>query len=496
MKKLGTAIFLLLVTCYLLLVTPSPAYAQECRPATTTRDAIDQINKCAIEKDVFDDKIFNLNQIAGTADSLYSLLIGRSLVHPETDQVTRGTGAVAASGRLIAVLYAQPPISGVKYMASEIQKFNIIQPVYAQESGVGFTLLEPVKDIWTVFRNASYVGFVIVFVIMGFMIMFRAHISPQAVATVQDSLPRIVIALILVTFSYAIAGLMIDIMFLLLNIAINLLKSAGLNIETADIVFNQSIFGVIFNSWQDIFTSVSDAVANLFDQAIDIWGLDKVVGFFGGTVIGIIAGIAVIFIAVRVFVMLLTAYVMIIILTMAAPFFFLIQALPGNNGAKEWFKQMAANVVVFPAVAIMIIFAGLLGGLESLGGSGTTQFTNEQIGQFPLLSGLIKADAIGKLIALGFILMTPSAAQMVKEFIGAKGPQFGGAGAAALGAAGGVITRPVGSAVSPITQAGRWRYGEAGARTIGRALPFGKKKGEEPGGEGGETETPGYVRRH
>lgn len=430
------------------------------QPGLTTKEAIDKINKCVIEKNTFDDKIFNLNQLAGTTDSIYNLLTGKSQLHPETDTVTAGTGALAATGKLVATLYSVPPVSGVSYFASQIQKFNPIQPVYAQE-GIGFKALIPVQPIWTVFRNAAYVGFVIIFIIIGFMIMFRAHISPQAVATVQDSLPRIVVALILVTFSYALAGLMIDLMFLFLNIVINLLQQTPLLTDQGDIIFKKSVFGVTFAAWDEIVSSVADAMANIIDQLVKIPVLNKILGFFGGGLAGIIVGIAILFVMFRVFIMLLMAYVMIIILTMFAPFFFLIQALPGNTGAREWFKQMAANVAVFPTVALMFIFAGILGGLEALGGSGASQFSPQQIGQFPLLAGDIKFDALGKLIGLGFLLMTPEAANLVKNAIGAKGPAFGPAAAGALGAGAAVIGKPLGTLASPVTGALGWRAREA-----------------------------------
>src|SRR3989344_9676517 len=155
----------------------------------STQETIDNLNKCAIEKDVFDDKIFNLNQILGTTDSLYTSLTGTSLVHPDTNQVTQGKGALAGVGGMVAALYREQPVSGVQFFAGEFQKFNPVQPAYAQ--GVGFSALIPVQELWRVFRNISYVLFVIVFVIIGFMIMLRAHISPQAVATIQDSIPRL-----------------------------------------------------------------------------------------------------------------------------------------------------------------------------------------------------------------------------------------------------------------------------------------------------------------
>ena len=429
-----------------------PAHAQECQPSTGNFEygkVINDFNKCAISKNIFDDKIFNWNQIVGTADSLNVLITGSSLNHPQTNEITANASALAGISRGITLAYAAPPVSGVEYFAQQIQKFNPVQPAYAQ--GFGYRALKPTQEVWTAFRNAAYIGFVIIFVVIGFMIMFRTHISPQAVATVQDSIPRIVVALILVTFSYAIAGLMVDLMYLIINIAIALLSGAGLDTGSAQNVFKENIFQMIFGGWRSMVDATKDVIGNvlkkLFEQALtgtgcgifDIGGCaGKAVAWMLGWIGGMILGIAVLFVMVRVFLMLLMAYVTIILLTVFAPFFFLIQALPGNTGAKEWFKQMASNIAVFPAVAIMFLLAGLLGGIGHFGGSGAGTFgASDQFFDAPLLTSGFTGETIGKLIAIGVILMIPSAAQMVKEFIGAKGPGFGGAGVAALGAAGG-----------------------------------------------------------
>src|SRR3989344_7250551 len=96
--------FLSLVTSYFILHTAyfGNANAQSCNaPAANSRDAINLLNKCAIERDIFDDKIFNLNQISGTTDSLYSLLTGYSQLHPETNQITQGGGALASTSKLV-----------------------------------------------------------------------------------------------------------------------------------------------------------------------------------------------------------------------------------------------------------------------------------------------------------------------------------------------------------------------------------------------------------
>ena len=64
-------------------------------------------------------------------------------------------------------------------------------------------------------------------IVIGFMVMFRRKIDPKTVITVQNALPKIVLALLLVTFSYAIAAFMIDLMYLVMAIIINLLVSAA-----------------------------------------------------------------------------------------------------------------------------------------------------------------------------------------------------------------------------------------------------------------------------
>lgn len=416
---------LLLVTCYFTLITFfSSVHAQSCPIDQNTKfsSQAQQMRNCAVDRD-----------LTSIASSLSNMLISEK-------------GAAVGMSKMVSALYGAPPISGVHFISTEIQKLNPVQPAYAQE-GIGFDALTPVQRVWTVFRNTAYVGFVIVFVIIGFMIMFRAHISPQAVATVQDSLPRIVIALILVTFSYAIAGLMIDLMFVLLNVAISILAFAGLTPETSNIIFQKSIFGIVFGSFHDIFESVSSAVAEIFSQIIPDSGgalhdiIDYTAGNVAGFVVGIIAGAAMLFVMFRIFIMLLMAYVQIILLTMFAPFFFLIQSLPGNNGARAWFAQMAANTSVFLSVAVMILLAGLLGGLPSLGGSGASEFTQGQIGQFPLLSGVIEVNAIGKLIAFGFILMTPEAAKLVKHFLQVKEFGLGASAGATLASGAGLAGR-------------------------------------------------------
>ena len=42
--------------------------------------------------------------------------------------------------------------------------------------------------------------------------------SPQTIVTIQSALPKIVVTLILVTFSYAIAGFMVDLVYVVMGL--------------------------------------------------------------------------------------------------------------------------------------------------------------------------------------------------------------------------------------------------------------------------------------
>src|SRR5207248_2071356 len=81
------------------------------------------------------------------------------------------------------------------------------------EDGYGYASLRPFLKLWKAFRNIIYLLFVIVFVVIGLGVMLRLKVDNKTVMTVQAAIPKIVVALILVTLSYAIVGFLIDMMW-------------------------------------------------------------------------------------------------------------------------------------------------------------------------------------------------------------------------------------------------------------------------------------------
>ncbi len=120
--------------------------------------------------------------------------------------------------KLIVLPYGNPPSSGVFWAYSGLQNAGFVPKTYA--AGIGFAALAPFQEIWLLFRNFVFLLFVLIIIAIGFMIMFRAKINPQTIISVENALPKIVIALILITFSYAIAGFLIDLMYVVIGFVV------------------------------------------------------------------------------------------------------------------------------------------------------------------------------------------------------------------------------------------------------------------------------------
>src|SRR3989338_9894960 len=108
---------------------------------------------------------------------------------------------------LIGEVYSNPAASGIAYVHDTLNNAGFVKPAYAQ--GIGFSALSTFLPFWKVTRNIAYSIIIIVMLIIGFMIIFRMKIDPKTVITIQAALPKIVVALLLITFSYAIAGFLI-----------------------------------------------------------------------------------------------------------------------------------------------------------------------------------------------------------------------------------------------------------------------------------------------
>lgn len=377
-----------------------------------------------------------------------------------------------------------PPASGTDYVRYLAGNFGIVKPVYAQTGG--FDALRPILPLWTAARNVSYLLFVLVFVIIGLAIMLRVRIDPRTVMTLQNQIPRIIIGILLVTFSYAIAGLMIDGMWLLTYTGINtitqadpaytnhlttgctpnltLQQRATKNLLSTPFTYSDKVLlqecqvitgfasGITQVTWQvswaigglvgdivkQMFTSLNTGFLSCVQLAwfpIDFGCLlGNVLGFVAGLIAGLLA-LIIVFLAIMwamftLWFELLKAYVMLILYIIGAPLWIVTGLLPGKPlGFDKWMRRMFVHLAVFPAVAVLLVVASIM----------MTIFKNPTTGTFvPPLIGQPNMSGFGSLLAFALILMAPTLLEVLKENLHAasKGGQIA-AGGVARGISGG-----------------------------------------------------------
>src|SRR3989344_5582962 len=182
--------------------------------------------------------------------------------------VDQGGGLMAITGNLIASTF-YIPVSTHDYGSFMASKFGIGEKAYAQ--GIGFQGLTPTLKLWEAFRNITYMIFVVLFLIVGLGIMFRIKIDPRTVMTIQNQIPKIIVGLILVTFSYAIAGFLIDLMYVSMYLIISVFTQQDIDAVS---ITSSTPFGAaggiggLFGIAGGVADSIAGIVASIFDGTI------------------------------------------------------------------------------------------------------------------------------------------------------------------------------------------------------------------------------------
>jgi len=377
-----------------------PILAQESEPTQDTIDtsAYDQfVDQNHEAKQNISAENWNTNMFDTTAINICDALSGQC---PTTTNITENIsqngiyipgGMLGITNNLIAQTYT-PPASGVQYLAQLKDNLLGVKPAYAQ--GVGFVGLEPLLPIWRGFRNIVYLLSTVFFVVLGIMVMFRLKINPQTVLTVQNAVPQVITTLLLVTFSYAIAGLLIDLTYLIQNIVLVLLfqvQGKGLNQNLFD-----ETSGIRWsNLWKQYnFKNLSDAAlgdisrlakmalpANLIfllsgilfaiigsfftittaTGALPVAGVMATFGAIGGVIILIILFILILVSLFGFFFGLIKAYVNVIFKIVLAPLEIGLGAIPGMKlGFSSWANNLFANLMVFPICLLFLVLANII----------------------------------------------------------------------------------------------------------------------------------------
>ncbi|MEK7163516.1 MAG: hypothetical protein AAB768_00030 [Patescibacteria group bacterium] len=253
----------------------------------------------------------------------------------------------------ISETMTHPPASGIQYLAQTSSKFQIVPSVHAQ--GYGFKALQPtVQYLWSATRNMSYLIMVILLVASGFLIMFRVKINPQTVVSLQTMVPKLIITMLLVTFSFAIAGLIIDLIYIVIAAFVALLAPPiGNVIQPSNLGATIAWFTTSNYGWV-----VSYFILPWILFFILGWGMGLVTFGFVTGITSIISFIAIIFLAWNLFKiwwMLVKAQLTLIFLIALGPLQIMLDLIPGQSGFGSWIRNIIANASVFATVPIMFL---------------------------------------------------------------------------------------------------------------------------------------------
>lgn len=352
------------------------------------------------------------------------LWAGRRAMGSPGDPASVKTSAVGfVAGGIDTLLRTRPAssVDYIAYMGSRLHVPGTPQTAYAAEApgGRGFNSLAPVLKLWTAMRNLAYAVFAVMFIIVGLMIMFRVKIDPKTAANIQNSLPKIIIALILVTFSYAIAGFLIDVMYVSFGLLVALVGSVDPNYaKEANTLLSGSVFGFLQGQTWDAVGGAAEAINGIVAGFIGNSGaLPEAVGKFGGGVAGMLAyliiAIAILWALFRTWFSLLTSYAQIVLAVIVGPLLLMIDAIPGRNVFYLWLKILLSNLLAFPLVAVLLVFGRIitLSAQQSTGN-----------GFVPPLIGAGSLPELASIVGIAIILTIPKAVDILQEIL--KSPPF------------------------------------------------------------------------
>ena len=340
--------------------------------------------------------------------------------------------------------FTMRPISGITYVRDNLLRLKIIPEAHAQqEGGFGFSAANPVQEVWRATRNLTYMLLVLVVIVFAFMIMFRVKISPQVVITVQSALPKIAITIVLITFSYAIAGFLIDLMYVVLGLVALFVQQSGLSHQNAIPIFNTltrlGILNMLLAYWIMFVAAVaSSVVSGNF--------ISGVISFFL-IFLALFSIILLLWWFIKIIFLLLKTYAMIMITIMVGPIQILLGTVsPSGGGFGSWLRTMASHLAVYPLVAIlfMLAFLFLNGAIPDVIVTQANDWFNPfgfNLGALqgnpwdpPFTFGTVAgADLLWLVLSFAIIALIPKAADIIQGLISGKPFAYGTAIGEAFG---------------------------------------------------------------
>ena len=354
-----------------------------------------------------------------------------------------GKSPIAMLGNVVAGTYLYPP-ADLAYWINDVGQDLGFIPRSANAQGFGFSGFSALLPLWQMFRNVAYFLLAAIMIVIGFMVMFRRKIDPKTVVTVQNALPRIVLTLILITFSYAIVGLLVDIMYVVIYLCVSLFNTSGLLPAATGGLLNSATGLNTTEAWYargSLLSLVGRATSTL--NIFKLLGLNINTWAAGGVGVGaaiaalilsqgtaliaagvlalavpalqLILALAMIFLLIRLTIFFVGTYINIVLSMLFGPIQILMEAVPGTNSFASWIQNLIANLAIFPVGIVFFMLSAIF-----------AKFADQNAALWVpgLATWAVGANqsvtSIMSLISMGLLFAIPSVGGAIKEALKAK----------------------------------------------------------------------------
>lgn len=252
------------------------------------------------------------------------------------DLLAIDSSLLGVSNRIQNTVLVDPVVVNLAYyFRNQVAKIPFVGKTYAASltNASDMAIMNAVLKVWQAARDISLGFMAVILMYTGLMIVMRKKVNPQLVVSVQYAIPKIIIGLILILFSYPIGAAITGL-------------SWGLFRSSTEIVVRA------------IYPTASvdpTAFANMVLLAIVIGALKM--GFFAGfgLLLVVIVAVATLVILIIVYLKALIVYLKMVLSTVTAPFEFALGTVPGSEDRiKDWFLRMAKYGLTIFAMGLVI----------------------------------------------------------------------------------------------------------------------------------------------
>ncbi len=330
----------------------------------------------------------------------------------------------------------------------------------------GINAISPLTDLginklWGISFGIAMVGFTIILVYSGFIIIFRQKVNGQTIASLGMSIQGMVMGLLFALASFAIGGFFFNLSkFLVLILAallsttltygnnaafvptyisspLSLLTGNGTELFSGsdiDEIRNRTPANISTCSPNDYGCVFGEVFSGSFFPNLIQGALEAVGGILVYILVRLVGAFLLFTAAFRIFFAVFTTYTKMIMDIILAPIYFVISAIPGRSpNYSSWLKKMFRNALVLPMIFVIVNIGLYLMGLDNSslnGGLGTSAISG-------ITGGAIVADGSvtdfilamagpGYIVGLIFLLMAPSAPNLISELLAVSDSKAGG----------------------------------------------------------------------